>query len=337
MKIKIISWIFTGIVAINLISIKAAAQNNSSLKLWYNKPSGRVWENALPIGNGRLGAMVYGSVKDETIQLNEHTLWSGGPNRNDNPLALDSIAEIRRLILAGRQKEAEQIANRVIISKKSQGQMFEPAGELHLHFPGHDNYSNYYRELDISSAFTKTSYTVDGVTYTRQAIASFGERVIAIHLMASKPNSISFTAYYSTPQPNVNIKTTHTNQLTFTGTTIDHEGVKGIVKFKGIAKFPLRAGYTYSSNPITSELAFFSTPATAIIKNAFQFGAGYEFTSRFTLNAVYHYGSSNGATSGPLLSPMMVSSSNPYGAVPGSSVSYKMTTSMFMVGINYTF
>lgn len=109
------------------------------------------------------------------------------------------------------------------------------------------------------------------------------------------------------------------------------------IQFKGIAKFSLRAGYTYSSNPITSELAFFSTPATAIIKNAFQFGAGYEFTSRFTLNAVYHYGSSNGATSGPLLSPMMVSSSNPYGAVPGSSVSYKMTTSMLMAGINYTF
>ena len=81
--------------------------------------------------------MIYGVVDTEIIQLNEHTLWSGGPNRNDNPLALDSPAEIRRLILAGKQKNAEQLANGVIISKKSQGKMFEPAGELHLHFNGH--------------------------------------------------------------------------------------------------------------------------------------------------------------------------------------------------------
>ena len=82
----------------------------------------------MPIGNGRLGAMVYGNVETETIQLNEHTVWSGSPNRNDNPLALDSLPEIRKLIFDGKQKEAERMANRVIISKKSHGQMFEPVG-----------------------------------------------------------------------------------------------------------------------------------------------------------------------------------------------------------------
>ena len=91
------------------------SQDKSVLKLWYNKPSGDKWENALPIGNGRLGAMIYGNVDTETIQLNENTLWSGGPNRNDNPLALDSLAEIRRLIFGGKQKQAETLANRVII------------------------------------------------------------------------------------------------------------------------------------------------------------------------------------------------------------------------------
>ena len=103
--------------------------------------------------------MVYGNVDTETIQLNEHTVWSGSPNRNDNPLALDSLAEIRKLIFEGKQKEAEQLANRVIISKKSQGQMFEPVGELQLAFDGHENYTNYYRELDIEKAVAKTSYT----------------------------------------------------------------------------------------------------------------------------------------------------------------------------------
>ena len=136
---------------------------NTGLKLWYNKPSGDQWENALPIGNGRLGAMIYGNVDTETIQLNEHTLWSGSPNRNDNPLAKDSLAEIRKLIFSGKQKEAEQLANRVIVSKKSQGQMFEPAGELHLAFPGLKAYTHYYRELDIENAETKTSFTAGGV------------------------------------------------------------------------------------------------------------------------------------------------------------------------------
>lgn len=109
------------------------------------------------------------------------------------------------------------------------------------------------------------------------------------------------------------------------------------IQYKGINKFPVRLGYTYSSNPISSDLAFFSTPATAVIKNAFQVGVGYEFTSRLNINAVYHYGTSSGSTSGPLLSPMMKDQNNAYGAVPGSNVSYKMTTDMVMIGINYSF
>jgi alpha-L-fucosidase 2 len=174
-------------------------------------------------------------------------VWSGSPNRNDNPLALDSLAEMRKLIFEGKQKEAEQIANRVIISKKSQGQMYEPVGELHLAFDGQNNYTDYYRELDIEKAVAKTSYKVAGVTYTREVLASFPDRVIVVRLTASKPASLSFNAFYSTPQPNAEIKTTSSKELTITGTTIDHESVKGKVKFKGIARFKLDGG-TLSSN-----------------------------------------------------------------------------------------
>ncbi len=113
------------------------SQNRQNLKLWYRQPSGNTWENALPIGNGRLGAMVYGNVGTEIVQLNEHTLWSGGPNRNDNNAALDSLPIIRKLIFDGKQKEAEAIAGRVIITKKSHGQMFQPVGGLNLAFDGH--------------------------------------------------------------------------------------------------------------------------------------------------------------------------------------------------------
>ena len=222
------------------------SQNQPGLKLWYEVPSGNTWENALPIGNGRLGAMIYGNPAKDIIQLNEHTLWSGSPNRNDNPLVLDSLAQIRKLIFEGKQKEAEQLANRVIISKTSHGQMFEPAGELNLSFKGHEQYTGYYRELDIEKAIATTKYKVGNVIYTREVLASFPDRVIVMRLTANKPRSISFTATYKTPQPNVTIKTTSAKQLTVSGTSIDHETVKGMVRYKGITQFK-PAGGTYSS------------------------------------------------------------------------------------------
>jgi alpha-L-fucosidase 2 len=235
-------------ILLMFITIAGYSQNKQGLKLWYKQPSGNTWENALPIGNGRLGAMIYGNVDKETIQLNESTVWSGSPNRNDNPLALDSLAIIRQLIFDGKQKEAERIANRVIITKKSHGQMFQPVGSLQLAFNGHDNYINYYRELDIEKAKTKTSYTVDNVTYTRESLASFPDGVIVMRLTASKPGSISFIASFSTPQPKALIKTTAVKELTITGTTMDHEGVKGLVKFKGIVRIKLESGILTSND-----------------------------------------------------------------------------------------
>jgi alpha-L-fucosidase 2 len=230
-----------------LTTTTAFSQSQVPLKLWYNKPSGSTWENALPIGNGRLGAMIYGNVDTETVQLNEHTVWSGSPNRNDNPLALDSLPQIRSLIFAGRQKEAEAMANRIILSKKSQGQMFEPVGSLRLVFDKHENYTNYYRELDIEKAVQKTSYTIDDVTYTREVLASFPDRLVVIHLTASKPGSLSFMAFFATPQPKAMMRTTPVKELTIAGTTIDHEDVEGKVKFKAIARFKLEGG-SLSSN-----------------------------------------------------------------------------------------
>ena len=109
------------------------------------------------------------------------------------------------------------------------------------------------------------------------------------------------------------------------------------VQYKGIKKLPLRLGYTYSSNPIGSDVAFFNIPATAIIKNAFQLGFSYAATSNISLDAVYHHGSSDGKTSGQLLNPMAVTPTNPYGAVPGTTVGYEMTTDLVMVGISYKF
>jgi alpha-L-fucosidase 2 len=224
------------------------SQQSAPLKLWYDSPAGDTWENALPIGNGRLGAMIYGNVGKEIIQLNEHTLWSGSPNRNDNTASLDSLPALRKLIFDGKQKEAEQMANRIIISKKSQGQMFEPAGELNLLFPGHENYTHYYRELDIEKAIARTAYMVGDVKYERELLSSIPDRVVVVHLTASKPAQISFTAFYGTPQSNVQVHTNDRNQLQFSGTTMDHEGVKGMVKYHGIVQFKTEGGIIHLSD-----------------------------------------------------------------------------------------
>ncbi|TLV01454.1 glycoside hydrolase family 95 protein [Dyadobacter luticola] len=224
------------------LSYGSFAQNPQPLKLWYNTPSGNTWENALPVGNGRLGGMVYGNVADETIQMNESTFWSGGPNRNDNPAALAALPEIRKLIFDGKQKEAEKLANQAIITKKSHGQMYLPVGELHLAFPGHESCQNYQRELDIERAVAKTSYQVDGVTYTREVLASFPDQVIVVRLTADKPGKISFSAAYSTLNPQPQIKVNSPNELTLAATGVDHEGVKGMIKMKAITRVKVEGG-----------------------------------------------------------------------------------------------
>ena len=109
------------------------------------------------------------------------------------------------------------------------------------------------------------------------------------------------------------------------------------LQYKGIEKLPLRVGYTFSSNPIDDELAFYSSPATAVIANAFQFGLSYPITDNLMLNGVYHYGASDGKTEGEIMNPMLASPTNPYGAITGSKVGYEMTTSMVMFGVSYTF
>jgi alpha-L-fucosidase 2 len=218
------------------------SQRSADWRLWYNAPAGTLWENALPIGNGRLGAMIYGNVGRETIQLNEHTVWSGSPNRNDNPEALGALPQIRQLISEDKQKEAEQLANKTIITKISHGQMFQPVGNLHLTFNGHNNHTSYYRELDIERSVATTTYAVGDVTYTREVLASLPERIIVMRVTASKPRSISFVATLSTPQPKAEIQTSASKELILAGTTIDHEGVEGKVRFKGIVRLKTEGG-----------------------------------------------------------------------------------------------
>jgi alpha-L-fucosidase 2 len=247
-KMTIVYNLKKSILTMALLSVTATvfAQNNN-LRLWYDKPSGKVWERAMPIGNGRLAGMVYGNPERETIQLNEATLWSGGPNRNDSYSALAALPEVRKLIFEDKHKEAATLATREIKSNKINGMCYQPVGNFYLNFPGHEHYNNYYRELDLTKAVATTTYTVNGVIYKREVFSSRADQVIIVHLTASKPGSLTFSAAMFSPQKST-IITKDKDELVLSGISGDKDGIKGQDKFQALAKVKLDGGEVSTSD-----------------------------------------------------------------------------------------
>jgi alpha-L-fucosidase 2 len=228
------------LVAFMAAAVLTSNAQDQRMKLWYDKPAGKVWEAALPIGNGRLAAMVYGNPASELIKLNESTVWSGGPNRNDNPKALAALPEVRRLIFEGKYDEADKLASANIPSPIN-GMNYQLVGNLVLDFPGHEVYTDFRRELDIATAVTKTSYVVKGVTYTREMFASQPDQVIVLRLSANKPGQLNFSAGMQSAQKSAsNVR--NSNELVLTGISGDKDGVKGAVKFTSIVKIRPEGG-----------------------------------------------------------------------------------------------
>ncbi len=224
---------------IGIIS-RGSAQNDSLLKLWYLQPA-KQWIEALPVGNGRLGAMVYGDPCKEIIQLNENTVWAGQPNQNDNPDAKEALPEVRKLIFEGKYKEAQDLVNQKFISKTSHGMPYQTVGDLQLKFSGHENYSDYYRELDIENATASTRYSLNGVNYSTKIFASFPDQVIIARITADMPGSVCFSATLNRPSK-VNITTIGNDELILSGITSDHESVKGKVQFEAKIKIVVTEG-----------------------------------------------------------------------------------------------
>lgn len=210
----------------------------SGLKLWYKNPARKDWNSALPIGNGFIGAMVFGNPEKEVFQLNEGTVWSGSPNRNDNPDALAALPEVRKLLFEGKGQEAHNLATAKIQTPKNWGMKFQPVGNLSLTFAEHDSskVSDYYRELDIERAVSKTVYTVNGVTFTRESFTSFADNALIIRITANKKGSISFTASQNTQHQPSGVVTKGNDELILTGTTSTHENVEGKVNFESLVK-----------------------------------------------------------------------------------------------------
>ncbi len=234
------------IVSLALASLtNLSAQNDTFLKLWYNQPA-KQWVEALPVGNGRLGAMVFGDPQNEVIQLNENTVWAGQPNRNDNPNAKASLAEVRQLIFDGKYKEAQDIINRDFITKKSHGMSYQTVGNLRLNFAGHENMTNYYRELDLERAVVSSRYEANGVNYKSEVFASNPDQLIVARISSDKPGKLSFTATLDRPS-DVEVKTDGNNEITLSGTSSDQEGVKGAVRFEAKVKIVTDGGSVSAS------------------------------------------------------------------------------------------
>jgi alpha-L-fucosidase 2 len=226
--------------SITFTSFSVQAQN---LKLWYDKPATQ-WEEALPLGNGRLGAMVYGSVAVENIQLNEDTFWAGGPHNNINPAAKQSLPEIRKLIDQGNYVAASDMAEKTITSQGAQGMPYQTAGNLTLSFEKHTAYTDYYRELDLQQAVARTHYQVDEVRFEREIYSSFADQVIVIHLTASQSKALNFTLALSHPDNMPVSADSQKGLLTMQGLSNDHEGIKGQVKLVNLAKIVQSDGNT---------------------------------------------------------------------------------------------
>src|SRR5580658_10219808 len=143
------------------------AAQGQPLVLWYRQPAAK-WVEALPLGNGRLGAMVFGGVPQERLQLNEDTLYAGGPYDPANPGALAALPEVRRLVFAGQYAEAQSLAGKTMMAKPLRQMPYETLGDLFLTFPATQSVTHYRRDLDLDTAIAHVSYVADGVAYHRE-------------------------------------------------------------------------------------------------------------------------------------------------------------------------
>ncbi len=183
------------ILAVLLFVSGLTAADEKALRLWYRQPA-RTWTEALPVGNGRLAAMVFGDVRRERLQLNEDTVWSGEKRDRSNPEAPKAVPEIRRLLEQGRVAEAQRMADKTMISIPRALPVYQTLGDLWLEFDNDPDPASYSRELDLDTGIASVRYTANGVRHERQVFVSAPGRCIIVRLTADKPGSISFRATY---------------------------------------------------------------------------------------------------------------------------------------------
>ena len=224
----------------SVVSGLVQAAENQELLLWYDKPAAE-WTEALPVGNGRLGAMIFGGAATEQLQLNEDTLYAGSPYDPNNPEALKALPEARRLIFAGKYKEAHDLVGAKMMAHPIKQMPYEPVGDLKLIFPDHEKISAYRRQLDLDTAIATVSYETEGIRFTREVFASPVDQVIVVRLTCGAPRKLNFTATFESPQKAA-VTTETPDTLVLRGVNGDAFGIKGGLQFEARAQLLLRGG-----------------------------------------------------------------------------------------------
>ena len=229
MKMRlIIGKIFAALLCVvTLLSCSAERQEakDNNQRLWYDRPA-QHWLEALPLGNSRMGAMVYGGVCEEEIQLNEETFWSGGPHNNNSTTSLKYLDEVRRLIFAGKEVEAEQIVNREFFPGPH-GMKYLTLGSLKIISDSIGQPLNFMRDLNLKDATAEVSFDIDGVTYSRKAFASMADGIVVVQLRASKKGALNFLIDHQVDYENT--VTADGKSLIAVIKGVEHEGIPSVL------------------------------------------------------------------------------------------------------------
>ncbi len=185
------------ILGLLILGCAVAGADENRLRLIYDEPAAE-WTDALPLGNGSMGAMVFGGVNEERIQFNHDTLWAGKPRSYSNPGAVEVLPELRELLFDGKQKDAEDLAMERFMSKPMRQAPYQPFGDLVLEFPDLGTATNYQRALDLDGALATTEFTAGGIAFKRSVFASHPDGVIAVRLEADQPGALNLTARLTT-------------------------------------------------------------------------------------------------------------------------------------------
>ncbi|MEU4422276.1 glycoside hydrolase N-terminal domain-containing protein [Actinoplanes sp. NPDC024001] len=216
------------------------------LALWYDEPAGTDWLRALPIGNGRLGAMVFGNIDTERLQLNEDTVWAGGPYDSANTRGAANLAEIRRRVFADQWTSAQDLINQTMLGNPVGQLAYQPVGNLRLAFGSAGGASQYQRTLDLTTATATATYVLNGVRYQREVFASAPDQVVAIRLTADRANAITFTATFDSPQ-RTTVSSPDSTTIALDGISGAMEGIAGSVRFLALAAASAIGGTVSSS------------------------------------------------------------------------------------------
>ena len=275
------------------IPIGKATAQTAPYKIWYNQPA-QYWEEALPIGNGRIAAMVFGNPETEQIQLNEETVSAGSPYQNYNPEGKAALAEIRRLIFEGKYEEAQLMGGEKLLSQVGNEMPYQTVGSLHIRHEGHKEYTDFYRDLDIDQAISTTRYKVNGVELVQEAFASFTDQLIIVNIRSSKPKGINCELYFTTPMPDPKVSIQSKNMLRLEGITKGSKFFPGKVHYCADLKAKNRGGRIVASDTLlqvkdASELTLYISMATNFVNYKDISGNPYERNAAYMKNAGKNY------------------------------------------------